>query len=328
MPKVSVIIPIYSVEKYIARCAKSLFEQTLDEIEYIFINDCTPDDSINILKEILNQYPHRKSQVKIINMSKNSGIAAVRRRGIELATGEYIIHCDSDDWVNIQIYEKLYRKAIEKKSDVVFCDYYNSNGEEHLPITQNFGDLSKEKLLYTITQNNYWHLWGTLIKKDVFDNNHIIYPSGNNGEDFAIMLQVIHYTCNYFHLKEPLYYYYYNYNSISNNPTHESYIKRAEQLSININLIIDFFKREKIYNEIQDIIIMLKLYCRAHIAPISHIKKYKKIWYSIYPELEKTYFIFNLKIPLNLKINYLSVITNTYHKLKQIQSITKIRWRN
>ena len=81
MPKVSVIIPVYGVEKYIERCARSLFEQTLDDIEYLFIDDCTPDKSVDILKHVLEEYPQRKSQVVIHRMEKNSGQAAVRKWG-------------------------------------------------------------------------------------------------------------------------------------------------------------------------------------------------------------------------------------------------------
>ena len=127
MPKVSIIVPVYGVEKYIERCARSLFEQTLDDIEYLFIDDCTPDKSIEILKNVLKDYPQRKDQVIIHRMEKNSGQAAVRKWGMIKATGDYTIHCDSDDWVDVTMYEKMYNKAIEEKSDLVICDFYRSN---------------------------------------------------------------------------------------------------------------------------------------------------------------------------------------------------------
>ena len=107
MPKISVIVPIYNVSAYIERCARSLWEQTLDDIEYIFINDCTPDNSMEILEKVLKDYPQRKSQTRIFKMPTNSRQAAVRRHGIKLAAGEYIIHCDADDWVDTNLYEKM-----------------------------------------------------------------------------------------------------------------------------------------------------------------------------------------------------------------------------
>lgn len=83
MPKVSVIIPVYGVEKYIERCARSLFEQTLDDIEFIFVNDCTLDNSINVLETTLEEYPKRKSQVQIINFEQNQGAAKAREIGMK-----------------------------------------------------------------------------------------------------------------------------------------------------------------------------------------------------------------------------------------------------
>ena len=91
--RVSVCIPVYGVEKYIERCARSLFEQTMtDGIEFIFVNDCTKDNSIEILEKVLEEYPHRKEQVKIIHHEKNRGLVAARNTGLEHATGDYIIH--------------------------------------------------------------------------------------------------------------------------------------------------------------------------------------------------------------------------------------------
>ena len=81
MPKLSVVIPVYGVEKYIERCARSLFEQTLDDIEYIFVNDCTKDGSIDILNAVINDYPARKEQVRIVHHEKNKGLPFARQSG-------------------------------------------------------------------------------------------------------------------------------------------------------------------------------------------------------------------------------------------------------
>ena len=100
-PKVSIIVPIYRVEEYIERCAESLFAQTFDDIEYIFVDDCSPDKSVEILQRTLEKYPHRKRLTRIERLSSNSGQAAVRRQGIQLASGDYTVHCDSDDWMDV-----------------------------------------------------------------------------------------------------------------------------------------------------------------------------------------------------------------------------------
>lgn len=120
--KVSVCIPIYKVEKYIEQCARSLFEQTIkEEIEFIFVDDCTPDKSIEILENVLAEYPNRKDQVTILHHKKNKGLVASRNTALTVARGDYIIHCDSDDWVDLNMYESMYNKAIETNADMVYC---------------------------------------------------------------------------------------------------------------------------------------------------------------------------------------------------------------
>ena len=110
--KVSVIVPVYKVEQYIEKCVRSLMEQTMKEgIEFIFINDCTPDDSMQILESVVGEYPDRADQVVIWNNSSNVGVSESRRKGIELAKGEYIGWCDSDDWCEKEMFEKMCKVA-------------------------------------------------------------------------------------------------------------------------------------------------------------------------------------------------------------------------
>ena len=104
MYKVSVIVPVYNAGRYIERCLRSLFEQTLDSIEYIFVDDCSPDDSMDILKRVLDEYPERKDDVKILTHQVNTGQSGARRDGMRIASGEYMIHCDADDWVDTDSY--------------------------------------------------------------------------------------------------------------------------------------------------------------------------------------------------------------------------------
>ena len=123
--KVSILVPVYGVEKYIEQCAVSLMEQTYENIEYIFVNDCTKDNSINILREVINRYPQRKSQVQIINHEKNRGLAAARNTALDASSGEYLWHVDSDDWIALDAVEKLVNIAIAKKSDIIIFGNYN-----------------------------------------------------------------------------------------------------------------------------------------------------------------------------------------------------------
>jgi len=117
-PKVSIIVPVYNVENYLARCLDSLINQSFNDIEIICINDGSTDRSLDILKE----YEIKDSRVKIID-KENSGVSNCRNKGINLVNGEYIVFVDSDDWINIDMLKTMYNKATENNSDIVMCSY-------------------------------------------------------------------------------------------------------------------------------------------------------------------------------------------------------------
>lgn len=248
IPKVSVIIPVYGVERYIKRCAISLFEQTLDDIEYIFIDDCTKDKSIEILYEVLERYPNRKNQVRIEKMFTNSGQAMVRQRGALMATGEYIIHCDSDDWLDLDAYKKLYEKAIEKNYDIVYCDYYRCVESDLKIINQNniIDNIDFIKKILGLEMAACF--WNKLIKRELYLKYNFYPLKGlNMGEDIATIVPLIYNTNNIGYVSMPLYYYVYNPNSVVNNIRE----KNIEDIKYVVELLEKIFCKDKeILNEI------------------------------------------------------------------------------
>lgn len=122
MKKVSVIVPVYNTEKYLRRCLDSLVNQTLDDIEIIVINDCSPDNA----KKILSEYEKKYKNIKVIHNKTNKGIGYNRNLGIEKASGKYIAFVDSDDYVDITMYEKMYNKAEKQNLDLVLCNFYKN----------------------------------------------------------------------------------------------------------------------------------------------------------------------------------------------------------
>ena len=98
-PAISVCIPLFNVEKYVEKCLKSVFEQTIiQDVEVILVNDCSTDNTMTIVSKVINSYSHLQSQITIINHNNNLGLAAARNSALEKAQGQYIIHVDSDDW--------------------------------------------------------------------------------------------------------------------------------------------------------------------------------------------------------------------------------------
>ena len=167
--KVSVCIPVYKVENFIEKCARSLFEQTMQEgIEFVFVNDCTPDRSIEILRQVLEEYPHRHPWVKIIDNTQNNGVGKTRRIAIENASGTYIIHCDPDDWVDKDFYEKMYLKAVEEEADVVYCNFREFFANGHTSFTKISTFKSCELFLKDLLQGKiHCSLCNKLFKREI-----------------------------------------------------------------------------------------------------------------------------------------------------------------
>ena len=146
MPKVSIIITIYNREMYIEECVRSLFEQTLTGIEYIFVDDASSDDSIEKLNQMIKSYPHLQSSIKIIQLNKNMGVSNARRVGMSQVTGEYVIHADSDDWVDIDMYERLYKQAKETGADIVGCNIYHEYSNNRTILRQQYAKSVNENI--------------------------------------------------------------------------------------------------------------------------------------------------------------------------------------
>ena len=304
MPKVSIIVPVYGVEKYIERCARSLFDQTLDDIEYLFIDDCTPDKSIEILKNVLEEYPQRKNQVIIHRMEKNSGQAAVRKWGMLNATGDYIIHCDSDDWVEKSIYERLYNESVRKNADIVFCDYYIC--EESKPnriFKKNPNIANKHEILKQLLLSSDLNpLWSALIKKRTISN--IKYPQSAQGEDKAIMLQQCFYAYKFSYIEEPLYFYRISPGSICNTFEKNRLISRFQQTIDNVNIIINFAGEHNMTQDYKKELDACMFHARHLLENIKFDKECSKLWLNSYPKINGR-ILFNDYIKFRDKIRFI-----------------------
>ena len=305
MAKVSVIIPVYGVEKYIEKCARQLFEQTLDDVEYLFIDDCTPDKSVEVLRQVLNDYPHRKGQVVIHRMEHNSGQAKVREWGMKHASGEYLIHCDTDDWPENNQYAELYNAAVKESADLVFCDYYRvyPNGDRVYNCKNlNFED--KRELLIRMLSGYYDanQLWSCLMKREL--TQEIIYPDGNQGEDRVIMFQAIKESSHIIYIKKALYNYFINPESLQRTVKPEKLIERTLDSASNVKLIIRCMDTYNFSDIPEDSIVAFKFKTRVLLSIGLYDKRCRKLWYQLFPEI-------NNKI---LKNKYISKIS----KVKEI----------
>lgn len=186
--KISVIVPVYKVEKFISRCAKSLMEQTMDNIEYIFVDDASPDNSIQILKKVLADYPGRRDNVRILIHAENKGLPAARNTGLAVATGEYIFHCDSDDFVEKDLLSTLYETACRENADIVWSDYYISYPNNERYLKQPSYDTPEAALKGMLHGRMKYNVWNKLAKRSLYTDNNITFPAGYAmGEDMTMM---------------------------------------------------------------------------------------------------------------------------------------------
>lgn len=191
--KVSVLVPVYGVEKYIERCAVSLFEQTYEDLEYIFVDDCSPDRSIEILEDVLARYPHRKEQTVIIRLEENGGSGNARKILQEKATGDYITFVDSDDFVSERMIELLVSKAQETGADITdgaYSYYTNGGVEEQVPPSQDSQPVYLKKLLlqHIVTHQ----LWARLINRKFLVDQQLFFQRGiNMAEDYGMVPRML-----------------------------------------------------------------------------------------------------------------------------------------
>ncbi|ANR72767.1 glycosyltransferase family 2 protein [Prevotella scopos JCM 17725] len=136
---VTYIIPIYNVSDYIVKSVRSLLEQSYSNIEYIFINDCSSDDSEIKLRRTIEEFPERCDNIKIITNKQNLGSATSRNIGLDTAQGEYVMFADSDDWIFMDYVESMVRQIDSGNYDIVYCDYFESYNNHDIRISQAYG---------------------------------------------------------------------------------------------------------------------------------------------------------------------------------------------
>ena len=224
MIKVSILVPIYGIEKYIGKCAESLFEQTYENIEFIFINDATKDGSIEVLKRIMAKYPQRLSQVRIFNHEINKGLSGARNTGIMNFTGDYVLHVDGDDFLEKNAVKDLVELIAVKPVDIVVFDYYSVTKSSKKYNTSVFFDKKnflKHVLLKECPPTIWNKMYSAKLYRSGFDTLSV--QGINHGEDYATTPRLLYYSSSMAKLNKPLYnYVQYNEGSYTKNLTFNS----------------------------------------------------------------------------------------------------------
>ncbi len=253
LPLVSVAVPIYGVEKYIERCAISLFEQTYQNLEYIFVNDCTKDKSIEILTSIIEQYPNRKPFVNIIEHQYNQGLGKTRNTAIQNCSGEFVISVDSDDWLELDAIESLVNKQKENNADIVYGNIIlNENTRDKnflIPRVSNKEDL----LVHVLSQALHHEVCSRLIRRSLYTDHEIkVEKNCNVAEDWQVSAKLIYYAGKIDFIDKDVYHYYIDNTSsyMHSEKTHEKIAVFYKHEIASLSVINNFFKdKESIYKD-------------------------------------------------------------------------------
>lgn len=187
--KVSLLVPVYGVEQYVARCAESLFSQTYKDLEYVFVDDCTPDGSIAVIEHVLERFPERRDQVKIIRHEVNRGLGAARATALAASTGECVMHVDSDDYMPAGAVEALCRRMEETGAEVVDGGYERVSGGKVLEICMPFHGRNDLYVYMLLCQNIFSNrIWGRLYRRSLYKKYKIKHIENiDYGEDYSVV---------------------------------------------------------------------------------------------------------------------------------------------
>ena len=238
MPKVSVIVPIYNVEKYLEKCINSLLSQTLEDIQIILVNDGSKDNSGNIAREY-----EKNNKNRIIYVEKeNGGLSDARNYGLKYATGDFIAFLDSDDYIEKNAYEEMYNKAIEENADYVECDFIWEFPNK-IRVDKQYPYKNKKEMLSFVRVV----AWNKLIKSQLITDNNLEFPKGLRYEDVEFTYKLIPFVNKFAYVDKPFIHYVQREGSIANVQN-----ERTAEIFTVLDNVIEFYKKNNIYEVYRD----------------------------------------------------------------------------
>ena len=283
-PLVSILIPVYGVEKYIERCARAVFEQTYQNLEIIFVDDCSPDNSISILNKVVGDYPDRKRQMRIIHHETNQGVAAARNTALLASSGYYIQYLDSDDYADVDMIRQMVTLSETRRADITICDYYYTYNHHNVRCFVNSPEEPIQCLCQVLRGEIHSGLWNKLIKRSLFFDNQIFYINGlNMMEDMSVMYKLLFFAANIAYLKAPLYYYT---QSNVNSYTKTLSLKARKNIIDLLSYMDGFFKKYDVSEKLMSAFDVFKLLSKAMLIVYADSSKERFQYINLFPEID------------------------------------------
>lgn len=318
--RISVIVAVYNVEKYLSKCIESILNQTYKNLEIILIDDGSSDKS----GDICDSYAKQDSRIKVIHR-ENKGIAYTRNEGLDTAKGDYITFVDSDDYIHPQMYELMMRKLREQNADVVACDYLELPENENPSIckldmnsihTNTIETMQeKKKYIYLDKYVDSTLVWNKIIKRELWDGIRC----SKNGiyEDETISFRVLYYAKKIIYLNEKLYYYVRrkSSSSITTVAFSEKRLLRLDALEVRV----DFYIEKREWEYLSEAFFVYKT---DFLVIMEHIEKSSDYTIAILKPYLKKYrqycrkYLWKMKMPAKKKIQYIyfAIAPESYYR--------------
>lgn len=207
---ISIVVPIYGVEKYIEKFARSVLSQNCPDVQYVFVDDCSPDKSMDILLSLIEGcYPSLKDDIVTVRKPKNEGLPMARKTGVENAAGEYILFADSDDWLEEGALRKISDAIFRTRADIVYFDLVKEYTDRRsYKYERDYRASRKEDFIINLfNYKSYGYTVTKCFRKNLYTDHKIFTPPYGMHEDIYLMSQIIFYAQSLYHLKEVLYHY-------------------------------------------------------------------------------------------------------------------------
>lgn len=298
-PKISVLIPVYNVEKYVERCILSVLGQTMQEgVEVIIVNDCTPDRSMEIIHEVLRVYlKESKMKFRIVEHDTNQGSGVTRNTLMANAKGDYTIYIDSDDYIEPNMLEEMYNKAMEENADIVGCNIILEYPQKREEWVYDNDSLMRIEGVYSSLCNK-------LIRKSLYVEHNISSFNISMWEDTSVTFRLRFFSKKTVVIPKGFYHYIVgeNDNSICKNYT----IKNLEEQILCAKKLEEFIKQQGKEDEYKPVIANLKFRSKDALFSNPTLLDYK-YWRAVFPESNASIWKFNY-LPIYQRVNYILVL--------------------
>lgn len=318
-PLVSIVIPVYNTGKFIERCLRSVCEQTLADFEIVIVDDCSPDNAMEIADKVLQGYPNRLACTQIIRLEKNVGSASARKAAFSKTNGKFITCLDSDDYLELNALYEMLEKAQKTGADLVICDFFSEYLKKNILLSQKVNNDVISDLFLNKLHGSYCN---KLYKKEILNEIDIL-DSVNMCEDFLAMTQIMFYAKKIVYLNKAFtHYVQYNSNSYTKNISQKS----IEDILTVVEFLEEFLHKKNIYEKYEQEWLYRKKFFKFMIlnsASKSDRQKYFKLYENDKIDIGKMPFyqrgiLWAAKMKINFIIDMIISLKNIIKKMRGI----------